>query len=81
MARIVRTARGDMVDFDSIIIKQQLAQAPMNMEVARRKEFIDAKEGSSRAPKIPSNNQEDIIDQPTVIVTPINAPSKVKETK
>jgi hypothetical protein len=48
MPRIVRTARGEQVDFDTIVIKQQLAQAPMNVEVARRKEFIDSKEGKQR---------------------------------
>jgi len=51
MSRIVRTARGVEVDFDAIIIKQQLAQAPMNVEVARRKEFIDSKEGKGRGAK------------------------------
>ena len=45
MPRIVRTARGLEVDFDAIVIKQQIAQAPMNIDVARRKEFIDSKEG------------------------------------
>ena len=51
MPRMVRTGRGEMVDFDAILIKQQLAQAPMNIEVARRKEFIDAKEGKPRGQK------------------------------
>ena len=40
-----------MVDFDTIVIKQQLANAPMNVEVARRKEFIDSIEGKPRAQK------------------------------
>jgi len=51
MPRNVRTARGEVVDFDAIIIKQQLAQAPMNVEVARRRNFIDSKEGKGRAAK------------------------------
>jgi hypothetical protein len=51
MPRIVRTARGETVDFDAILIKQQIAQAPMNIEVARRKEFIDSKEGKPRGQK------------------------------
>jgi hypothetical protein len=51
MPRIVRTARGELVDFDAILIKQQIAQAPMNIEVARRKEFIDSKEGKPRGQK------------------------------
>ena len=48
MPRIYRSARGEPVDFDAVVIKQQLAQAPMNIEVARRKEFIDNKEEKPR---------------------------------
>lgn len=55
MARIVRTARGEQIDFDAIIIKQQIAAAPMNIEVARRKEFIDSKEGKVRGARRPSS--------------------------
>lgn len=54
MPRIVRTARGEQVDFDAIVIKQQIAAAPMNIEVARRKEFIDSKEGKIRGARKPS---------------------------
>lgn len=49
MPRLVRTARGKVVDFDTILIKQQLAQAPMNIEVARRKQFIDSKESKAKS--------------------------------
>ena len=56
MPRLVRTARGVQIDFDTIIIKQQLAQAPMNVEVARRKEFIDSKEGKVRGAQKPASN-------------------------
>lgn len=38
------SARGEQVDFDLLLIKQQLAAAPQNIEVARRQEFIDNKE-------------------------------------
>ena len=38
------SARGEVVDFDLLLIKQQLAAAPQNIEVARRQEFIDNKE-------------------------------------
>ena len=48
MPRIVRSARGEIVDFDLIMIKNQLAQAPQNVEVARRQQFIDNKEESPR---------------------------------
>lgn len=49
MARTVRSARGEEVDFDAIRIKQQLAEAPTNIEVARRQAFIDTREGKRTA--------------------------------
>lgn len=54
MPRTVRTARGEMIDFDAIVIKQQIASAPMNIDVARRKEFIDSKEGKVRGARRPT---------------------------
>lgn len=51
MPRHVRTALGEIVDFDALILKQKIAQAPMSIEVARRKEFIDNKEGRGRGQK------------------------------
>ena len=54
----VATARGDEVDFDTIVIKQQLAQAPMNIEVARRKEFIDSKEGKGRTSQVTTDSAQ-----------------------
>ena len=44
MARIYTTATGLQVDIDAIIIKQQLSQAPMTIDVETRKSFIDSKE-------------------------------------
>jgi hypothetical protein len=93
MPRIVRTARGELIDFDTVIIKNQLAQAPMNIEVARRKEFIDSKEGKSRAAKKPEEvlaqdvTQEVVADpvaEPTVVVTSVeelNKPAKASKKK
>lgn len=52
MARIVRTARGDLVDFDELLIKQELEAAPMNIEVLRRKNFIDQQETVGRQRKL-----------------------------
>lgn len=54
MPRIYLSARGEPVDFDAVVIKQKLAQAPMDIEVARRKSFIDSKEEkSARRPLMP----------------------------
>lgn len=44
MPNIITTARGERVDLDVIKIKGQIAQAPMNIEVQRRKRLIDSKE-------------------------------------
>lgn len=41
MPKIVRTARGEMVDFDLIRIKQQLANAPAPTEVRERENFVE----------------------------------------
>jgi len=51
--RKTQSARGDIVDFDMLMIKAQLAAAPQNVEVARRQEFIDSKEQGKTARKKP----------------------------
>jgi hypothetical protein len=45
MARLVRTALGDIVDFDLLAIKQQLASAQPPKVVEDRKVAIDEKDG------------------------------------
>ena len=82
MPRNVRTARGDVVDFDTIRIKQQLADAPMLIEVERRKSFIDSKESrakrnqqQSTAPATVESIEEnfEIDDLPAVKLPPVEA--------
>lgn len=41
----VRSARGDVVDFQLLQIKQQLAAAPVPKVVEERRRFIDEKDG------------------------------------
>jgi hypothetical protein len=55
----ITSAKGEIVDFDLLMIKQQLAAAPQNVEVARRQKFIDSKEQgkSTRKPKVVAENQ------------------------
>ncbi len=65
MPRMIRTARGEQVDFDAVVIKQQLAQAPMNIEVAQRKRFIDSKE---EKPKRTNFIDHNATNMPTVNV-------------
>jgi len=36
-----KSARGEVVDFDLLKIKEQIASAPPSTEVSRRKEFIE----------------------------------------
>lgn len=81
MPRNVRTARGEVVDFDAIVIKQQIAQAPMNLDVARRKEFIDSKEGKVRGARKPMVEAiaENLPDPATVVLPPTPEPSKVTD--
>lgn len=76
MPRTVRTARGVLIDFDTIVIKQQLAQAPMNIEVARRKEFIDSKEGKARGSK---TEAAPVIEEVVAPVIDAEAPAPVEE--
>ncbi len=43
MANLVKSARGSLVDFDLMKIKQQMADAPTTTNVAARQNFIDNK--------------------------------------
>lgn len=45
MAKRSRSARGEIIDFDLINIKAQLAEAPATIDVAARRTYIDAKDG------------------------------------
>lgn len=69
MPRNARTARGDLVDFDTIIIKNQLAQAPMNVEVQRRRELIEAKEKvrGQKTPTIQEVAMETVTTDPATV--------------
>lgn len=69
MPRIVKTARGVHLDFDTIIIKNQLAQAPLNIEIARRKEFIDSYEKKSEDEKASEVNEMISVNIPTPILS------------
>ena len=45
MAHHVRSARGQLIDFELLAIKQQLASAPAPKKVEDRKKAIDEKDG------------------------------------
>ena len=54
MSKKARSARGDLVDFDLLAIKQQLATAPVPVSVDQRRRFIDEKDGIKAKPALPS---------------------------
>jgi len=43
--KIVTSARQEVVDFDMLAIKQQLATTPVPVSVNQRRKFIDEKDG------------------------------------
>jgi hypothetical protein len=43
MAKTARSARGEIVNFDLIHIKEQMATAPIPTTVAARENFVDQK--------------------------------------
>jgi hypothetical protein len=45
MSKTTRSARGEVVNFDLLIIKQQLAVTPVPVSVDQRRKFIDEKDG------------------------------------
>ena len=45
MTAKARSARGTVVDFDPLSIKQQLATKPVPVGVSARRQFIDEKDG------------------------------------
>lgn len=45
MARSARSARGQLVDFDVLAIKQALSVKPLTVGTDERRQFIDSKDG------------------------------------
>ena len=45
MGKLIRSARGELIDFELLAIKQQLASAPVPKAVEQRKRAIDVKDG------------------------------------
>ncbi len=68
MAKIARSARGEMVDFDILHIRQSLASAPVTISTEERRVFIDTKNGLK--PKQVINNGLKVIS-PEAIEKPV----------
>lgn len=84
MTKLVRSARGELVDFDLIKIKQQLADTPAPTEVKARENFVEKRlKRKLRNKTVPSVAQEegssDSEDTPFVTKTPILAVVDDKE--
>lgn len=71
MAKPVKSARGSLVDFDLLKIKQQIAAAPKTTNVRAREDFIDQKFKrrikklktdiiSTAAPSVPVEEEDDL---------------------
>lgn len=69
MAKIARSARGELVDFDILHIRQALASAPVTISTEERRVFIDTKNGLK--PKQVVNNGLKVIQPEAVVEKPI----------
>ena len=68
-----RSAKGILVDFDLIKIKQQIASAPPSIDVKNRQDFVEQRL-RRRAKQIPK-----IVDVEQKLPTPDTTPSEVIE--
>ena len=90
MARnVVRSARGEIVDFDLLKIKQQMAELPKSIVVEARESFIDNKfkrqlkrQTQEAVALVTADNEietvEDIMDEPELIDEPIITENQTK---
>jgi len=60
MGQKIRSARGELIDFEMLAIKQQLASAPVPKAVEQRKKAIDAKDGARSMAEV---EQEPEVDE------------------
>jgi len=84
MPRMIRTARGEVVDFDAILIKHELAKAPMNIEVERRKNFINGEGKIHQSAFIsdkPIHVVSDVLNPPEPSDDKVSSPVAPKEPK
>ena len=93
MGKNAKSARGEIVDFDLIKIKEQMASAPPSTDVKARQDFVDrrlhrrVKRAKAPAPKIAAveveptvPSTEDPVDPP-VEEPQAKAPAKKAATK
>ena len=67
MARTARSARGQVVDFDILAIKESLASAPISISTEERRVFIDTKNGLKPKKNVAPANGLKVIATPEVV--------------
>ena len=85
MPRLVRSARGEIVDFDLILIANQLASAPPPVNVGARRLFIDEKDGikqkKNSAAAVPSQVVHEALRVAQEAISQQKRPAKKAETQ
>ena len=70
MFKRVRSARGEIIDFELIHIKQQLAQVDLTVDVSARKDFIEHRENGKSIASFTEDG--DIITPTSIDTVPVN---------
>lgn len=60
MSKKIRSAKGTMVDFDLLAIKQQMASQPAPVNVEAREKFIDRKLRRRKAKNVKNDVETDV---------------------
>ncbi len=91
MGKRVRSAKGEMVDFDFLKIKQQLASAPPPIEVKDRQNFIENRLKRRLKKKLPTVEKVEVevepklpepvsaYDQPLIVDPALDEPAVVEK--
>lgn len=69
MSRHARSARGEIIDFDLLAIKQQLATTPVPVSVDQRRRFIDEKDGIKTREVLQQNQTSGLPDALSMAAT------------
>lgn len=84
MGKKVRSAKGELVDFDYLKIKEQLASAPTPMEVKNRQNFIENKMKRRLKKKLPVIEKSAVevepnLPEPEIAAVPKEEPVSVEK--
>ncbi len=86
MARKVRSAKGEMVDFDLLKIKEQIASAPPTTDVQARQNFVDKRlrRRVKKAQPVEQVAKQELDVDPTLPTTedaPVEEPKLIEEVQ